>query len=87
MLQVMKTVDVAGDTVRAVELLKQAGDEDLIVRLPDGSCFLLAAIDESDVEVLSARRNAALMQFLDARAKNPRTIPLQEVKQRLGFAE
>lgn len=81
----MKSLELVGDTVRAIELLKQAGDEDLIVRLPDGSCFLLAAIDESDVEVLATRRIAALMQFLDARAKHPQTISLDEVKQRLGL--
>lgn len=81
----MKSLELAGDTVRAIDLLKHAGDEDLIVRLPDGSCFLLAAIDESDVEVLATRRNAAPMQFLDVRAKRPQTIPLDEVKQRLGL--
>lgn len=81
----MKNLDPVGDTVRAIELLKQAGNEELIVRLPDESCFLLAAIDESDVEVLAIRRNAALMEFLDARAKRPQTISLDAVKQRLGL--
>ncbi|HJT35563.1 MAG TPA: hypothetical protein VJ783_26280 [Pirellulales bacterium] len=81
----MKTIELAATSPEVSELLRQAADEDLVVRLPDGSEYLLAAIDESDAEVIATRRNLRLMEYLEMRAQQPRTIPLAEVKRQLGI--
>jgi hypothetical protein len=57
----------------------------VIVRLADGSEFLLAAIDDFREEVASTRANAKLMAFLESRARQTATVPLDEVKRRLGL--
>lgn len=81
----MKTIELAATSPEVSELLRQAADEDLVVRLPDSSEYLLAAIDESDAELIATRRNLRLMEYVEMRAKQPRTIPLDEVKRRLGI--
>jgi len=69
-------------------LLDQAREEDLIVRLSDGSEFMLSAVDDDfDHEIARARRNAKLMALLDERARQTHTIPLDEVKRQLGFSD
>jgi hypothetical protein len=67
------------------DLLEQAREEDLVVRLADGSEFLLEAIDEFDREIVKGRENPKLMALLEARARQTATVPLDEVKRRLGL--
>ena len=66
-------------------MLEQARQEDLVVRLADGSEFLLVAVDDFDREVVRTRANEKFMAFLDARAKQEQTVPLDEVRRRLGL--
>jgi len=66
-------------------LLQQARDDDLILRLPDGTEFLLVAVDDFDQEIARTRNNPRLMAVLEARAQQKATIPLEEVKRRLGL--
>jgi hypothetical protein len=42
-------------------------------------------VDEFGVEVARTRSNQELMELLDERAKQPATIPLIELKRRLGL--
>lgn len=81
----MKTVTIAEGSTEINALLEQARDEDLVVRLADGSEFMLSAIDDFDREIARTRRNAKLMALLDERAKQTQTIPVEEVKRQLGF--
>jgi hypothetical protein len=81
----MKTIDLIPTPPDVARLLDQAGDEDLIVRLADGREFLLVAIDDFGQEISRTRNNPRLMALLDARAKQTETIPLDEVKRRLGL--
>ena len=80
----MKTIDFAPAPPDVARLLDQARHDDLIVRLPDGSEFLLVAIDDFDQEIVRTRNNPRLMALLDARAKETATVSLDEVKRRLG---
>ncbi|MEH2142315.1 hypothetical protein [Nostoc sp.] len=80
----MKTITISEDSAEIRALLEQARSEDVIVRLADGSEFILSAVDDFDVEVAQTRRNEKLMALLDERAKQTQTIPLDEVKRRLG---
>jgi hypothetical protein len=82
----MKTVTITESSTEIKALLEQAREEDVIVRLEDGREFLLSAVDEFDHEITRTRQNERLMAFLDARAKQPLTIPLDEVKRQLGLS-
>ena len=81
----MKTVAVPPQAVEVIALLEQARDDELLVRTADGSEFLLTVIDEFDGEIARTRQNAKLMALLDERAKQSKTIPLDEVKRQLGL--
>jgi hypothetical protein len=81
----MKTIDFAPAPPDVARLLDEARDDDVIVRLPDGSEFLLVAIDEFDQEIERTRNNPRLMALPEARAKAPATVSLDEVKRRLGM--
>lgn len=81
----MKTVAVPPQAAEIIALLEQARDDELLVRTADGSEFLLTAVDEFDREIARTRQNAKLMALLDERAKQTKTIPLDEVKRQLGL--
>jgi len=81
----VKTVTVPPQAAEINALLEQARDDELLVRTADGSEFLLTAIDEFDQEIARTRQNAKLMALLDERAKQPQTIPLDDVKRQLGL--
>jgi hypothetical protein len=81
----MKTIDLPHPSSDVSGLLEQARQDPVIVRLADGSEFMLLAIDEFDREIARTRQNDNLMAFLDARARQEKTIPLDEVKRQLGL--
>jgi hypothetical protein len=80
----VKTIDLLQASLDVAQLLEQARSDDLLVRLADGSEFLLVAIDDFDQEIARTRENPRVMALLEARAKQTVTIPLDEVKRRLG---
>ena len=82
----MKTISISNPTDELTALLDQVNDEAVIVRLADGREFLLSAVDDFDIEIARTRQNAKLMALLEERAKGTHTIPLDEVKRRLGIA-
>jgi len=51
----------------------------------DGHEFIPAEVDDFDREIALTRQNRALMDLLDRRAKQKKTIPLAEVRSRLGL--
>lgn len=81
----MKTIEIPQAAPDLVDLLDQARHDDLIVRLSDGSEFLLVAVDEFDREVARTRNNPKLMALLEQRARQTQTVPLDEVKRQLGL--
>ena len=80
----MKTIDLPSPSKETAGLLAQARDEDIVVRLADGSEFMLVAIDDFDLELARTRANPSLMKLLDARARQTELVPLDEVKRRFG---
>jgi hypothetical protein len=84
-VRAVKTIDLAQAQPDVARLLEQARSEDLLVRLADGTEFLLVAIDEFDQEIARTRQNPRLMALLEARARQSPTVPLDEVKGRLGL--
>ncbi len=83
----MKTVTITGGSEEIRALLNQARDEDVIVRMEDGSEFLLSAIDDFDHEIAQTRHNEKLMALLDERTRQTAAVPLNEVKRQLGLCE
>jgi hypothetical protein len=81
----MKIIDVPQDSEEILKLLEQAREDDLLLRTTDGSEFTLTAADDFDEEIRRTRANKELMAFLDERAKEPATIPLEDVKRELGL--
>ena len=83
----MKTVSIPPQAAEVNAFLEQARDGDILVRMADGTEFMVTVIDEFDEEVGRTRQNAKLMALLDERAKQEQTIPLADVKQQLGLTE
>jgi hypothetical protein len=81
----MKTVSIPPQATEINALLEQAREEKLLVRAADGAEFLLTPLEEFDLELALTRQNAELMDLLDERAKQTKTVPLDEVKRQLGF--
>jgi hypothetical protein len=81
----MKTVPVSSRSGRLVELLEEARKENLILRTPDGTEFVLAEIDDFDREIELTRGNHKLMAFLEARARQKETVSLADAKTELGI--
>ena len=81
----MKTVTISRRARGINALLEQARRRNLILRSADGHEFILAEVDDFDREIELTRQNKELMALLDQRAKQTKTIPLDEVKAELGF--
>ena len=62
-----------------------AQNDDVLVRDPEGNEFILCAVGDFDQEIARTRKNQKLMALLDARSTQSETIPLAEVKRRLGL--
>ncbi len=80
----MKTVDVNPRSRVLNGLLRQALEQNLLLRAPDGREFVLAEIDDFSREVELTRENKKLMTLLDRRGREKATVPLAEAKRRLG---
>jgi hypothetical protein len=81
----MKTIDVPKRAQALNKVLRQARRENLILRTADGAEFVVAEIDDFDREIELTRENKQLMKFLDARARDPKRIPIDQVKRCLGL--
>ena len=81
----MRIIELPSGSTDIHSILEQARQDDLIVRSPDGTEFLLSAVDDFDRELALTRRNERLMQLLDIRARQTDAVPLDEVKRQLGM--
>jgi hypothetical protein len=83
----MKTITVSRRARSVHALLKRARQENVILRSPEGEEFILAEVDDFNREIELARQNRRLMKFLDARARQTKTVSLGEAKTLLGLTE
>ena len=81
----MKMVEVPTRAKSLNALLRQAQQDPLILRSADVREFILAEMDDFASEIELTRKNEKLMQLLDERAKQSKTINLEEVKAQLGL--
>ncbi|MBI2433782.1 MAG: hypothetical protein HYV26_13020 [Candidatus Hydrogenedentes bacterium] len=81
----MKSVEVSRRSKSLLALLRDAQEEDIILRSPDGHEFLLAELDDFDREIEITRKNKKLKKFLQERARQPATLSFAEVRKQLGL--
>lgn len=83
----MKTIEVLNNVPEFSEILKLAGDENIIVKTQDGREFIVAEVDDFEEEIELVRQNNELMEFLKQRSKKDNTYSLDEVRQQLNLME
>ena len=71
----MKTIELTNASPDIASLLDQARVDDIVVRMADGSEFLLVAVDDFDREIARTRANPRLMALLESRADKPQPYP------------
>src|SRR5208337_3723171 len=76
----MKIIELTNASPDIASLLDQARVDDIVVRMADGSEFLLVAVDDFDREIARTRANPRLMALLESRAKQTTTVSLEEAK-------
>ena len=81
----MKTITISRRARGIHALLKRARRENVILRSPEGEEFILAEVDDFNREIELARQNRRLMKFLDARARQTKTVSFGEAKALLGL--
>ncbi len=81
----MRSIAVSPRARSLAALLKQAEEENLILRREDGREFVLAEVDDLDREMALTRENEDLMRLLDSRGQEKATISLEEARARLGI--
>jgi hypothetical protein len=81
----VKTVTIPPDAAAVQALLNEARHEDVLVRLADGTEFVLSAVEDFDHELARTRQHEKLLAFLEERGKQPATKSLAEVKGELGL--
>lgn len=79
----MKTIELATEAMTLKKLLQLAGEENVILRTPEGREYLLASIDDFSAEVAQVRKNAALMKTLEERSQEEPAYSLAEVRKKL----
>jgi hypothetical protein len=79
----MKAIDLSTTTPTLAEILDLAGEQNVVLRTPEGRQFVLAEIDDFAEEVEKASRNKALMELLDERSVEMATVSLSEVRERV----
>ncbi|HIE00130.1 MAG TPA: hypothetical protein EYP59_07540 [Thiotrichaceae bacterium] len=82
----MRSIAVSMDAIDIIALLRQACKENLILKAPDGNEFILAEVNDFNREIELTRKNEQLMAFLERRARQTKTVPLDDVKIQLGLS-
>ena len=81
----MKTISIPTESTEIQRLIELARQEDLLLQLADGTAFMLTLVDDFDEEIMRTRRNERLMALLESRARQSKTVSLDQVKQQLGL--
>jgi hypothetical protein len=65
------------------DVLDRAKEGPLLLLTADGREFCLSEVDDFDHEVDALRNSQAFQKFLDERASEARTIPLDEIEREI----
>ena len=81
----MKTIELAADTPSLPELIELAAGENIIINTPQGKQFVLAELDDFELEVEQLKNSKEFMAFLDQRSKERGTTSIEELRSDLGI--
>lgn len=79
----MKAIDLSTASPSLTEVLELAGEDNVILRTPEGRQYVLAEIDDFAEEVANVARNDALMALLKVRSGETDRVSLSEVREQL----
>ena len=79
----MKAIDVSRASPTLREVLRLAGEDNVLLRTSEGRQYVLAEIDDFAEEVARVRNNAPVMELLDTRSKEPAHLSLSQVREKL----
>ena len=83
----MKTINLSNLDDNMSSLIEQAKQEDLLIKLNDGSQFMLCIVDDFEVEIAQTRKNEKLMKYLDECSEEEAMFSLDDVKHELNLNE
>jgi hypothetical protein len=81
----MRTIELAQSTLSMTELLELAEQDTLILRKPDGTEFVLSAVDDFASEVEALSQNQEFLEFLAERSRSTKRVSLEEARKRLSI--
>ena len=81
----MKTIELTLGTASIHELVELAGRENIIINTQGGKQFVLAELDDFELEVEQLKNSKEFMAFLDERSKERGTTSIEEVRSDLGI--
>jgi hypothetical protein len=79
----MKAIDLSTASPTLTEVLDLAGEDNVILRTPEGRQYLLAAIDDFAEEVAKVGQNESLMRLLGERSQETTHLTLSQVREQL----
>jgi hypothetical protein len=79
----MKAIDLTTSRPTLQEILDLAGEENVVLRTPEGRQFVLAEIDDFADEIARVRQNAELMVLLEERLREESRLTMTQVRERL----
>ena len=79
----MKAIDLSTSSPTLTEVLKLAGEDNVILRTPEGRQYLLAEIDDFAEEVAKVGQNESLLQLLSQRSQETTQFTLSQVREQL----
>ncbi len=81
----MKTIELTPDTPSLYELVELADQENIIIKTAQGKQFVLAELDDFDLEVDKLRNSKEFMAFLEQRSKERGITSIEQLRQELGI--
>ncbi len=81
----MKVIELNATQKNLEELLELARRKTVILHQPGQNGFVLAPIDEFDLEIELLRNNPEFMAYLDGLSSQKATISIEEVEKELGL--
>lgn len=81
----MRTIELTECYITLDELLEIAYTETVVLCKSGSRKFIVAPVDEFDLEVESLRNNKEFMAYLDEISEQKATIPFEDVEKKLGL--
>lgn len=82
----MKTIDLKRGPLSLEQVLSIAANEAILLVADDGRSFILEEAHDFEREVSALADSESFMSFLEARMKEPATVPLDDLLRELNGA-